>query len=148
MCCICAVTAALSEQDCLKYVVLANMLALSDINPFAAREAKVQLNSYTQKRYTHKRQSLILTCAYRAFTSSTPRTTSTSKPACNTAVANCGYALHVQLYHPSVSSVDDYCLINISINTCSHLYVLLLLRFCMCVVMHYHSNRYTKMRKK
>ncbi len=26
---------------CLKYVVLANMLALSDINPFAAREAKV-----------------------------------------------------------------------------------------------------------
>jgi hypothetical protein len=28
-------------QDCLKYVVLANMLALSDINPFAAREAKV-----------------------------------------------------------------------------------------------------------
>eukprot|EP00611_Tribonema_gayanum_P020471 TRINITY_DN3740_c0_g1_i1.p1 TRINITY_DN3740_c0_g1~~TRINITY_DN3740_c0_g1_i1.p1 ORF type:complete len:436 (-),score=200.11 TRINITY_DN3740_c0_g1_i1:653-1960(-) len=28
-------------KDCLKYVVLANMLALSDINPFAAREAKV-----------------------------------------------------------------------------------------------------------
>uniref|UniRef100_A0A6V1ITC2 PCI domain-containing protein n=1 Tax=Heterosigma akashiwo TaxID=2829 RepID=A0A6V1ITC2_HETAK len=28
-------------RDCLKYVVLANMLALSDINPFAAREAKV-----------------------------------------------------------------------------------------------------------
>lgn len=28
-------------QVCLKYVVLANMLALSDINPFAAREAKV-----------------------------------------------------------------------------------------------------------
>ena len=30
-----------SLQVCLKYVVLANMLALSDINPFAAREAKV-----------------------------------------------------------------------------------------------------------
>lgn len=28
-------------KDCLKYVVLASMLALSDINPFAAREAKV-----------------------------------------------------------------------------------------------------------
>mmetsp|Transcript_1712 Transcript_1712/g.5927 ORF Transcript_1712/g.5927 Transcript_1712/m.5927 type:complete len:443 (-) Transcript_1712:201-1529(-) len=28
-------------KSCLKYVVLANMLALSDINPFAAREAKV-----------------------------------------------------------------------------------------------------------
>ena len=28
-------------KDCLKYVVLANMLALSDINPFDAREAKV-----------------------------------------------------------------------------------------------------------
>ncbi len=28
-------------RDCLKYVVLASMLALSDINPFAAREAKV-----------------------------------------------------------------------------------------------------------
>lgn len=28
-------------QVCLKYVVLANMLDLSDINPFAAREAKV-----------------------------------------------------------------------------------------------------------
>lgn len=27
-------------KDALKYVVLANMLALSDINPFAAREAK------------------------------------------------------------------------------------------------------------
>ena len=27
-------------KDCLKYVVLANMLALSDINPFDAREAK------------------------------------------------------------------------------------------------------------
>lgn len=31
----------LRAKDCLKYVVLANMLALSDINPFAAREAKV-----------------------------------------------------------------------------------------------------------
>lgn len=29
------------DKVCLKYVVLANMLALSDINPFAAREAKV-----------------------------------------------------------------------------------------------------------
>lgn len=29
------------HQVCLKYVVLANMLDLSDINPFAAREAKV-----------------------------------------------------------------------------------------------------------
>lgn len=28
-------------KDCLKYVVLANMLALSDINPFDSREAKV-----------------------------------------------------------------------------------------------------------
>ncbi|CAN0489146.1 unnamed protein product [Discosporangium mesarthrocarpum] len=28
-------------KECLKYVVLANMLDLSDINPFAAREAKV-----------------------------------------------------------------------------------------------------------
>lgn len=28
-------------RDCLKYVVLASMLALTDINPFAAREAKV-----------------------------------------------------------------------------------------------------------
>lgn len=28
-------------KDCLKYVVLASMLALSNINPFAAREAKV-----------------------------------------------------------------------------------------------------------
>lgn len=28
-------------RDCLKYVVLANILAQSDINPFAAREAKV-----------------------------------------------------------------------------------------------------------
>eukprot|EP01036_Dinobryon_divergens_P029451 gene29451-38547_t len=28
-------------KDCLKYVVLASMLSLSDINPFAAREAKV-----------------------------------------------------------------------------------------------------------
>lgn len=28
-------------RDCLKYVVLASMLSLSDINPFAAREAKV-----------------------------------------------------------------------------------------------------------
>jgi len=28
-------------KTCLKYVVLSNMLALSDINPFAAREAKV-----------------------------------------------------------------------------------------------------------
>ena len=27
-------------RDCLKYVVLASMLALTDINPFAAREAK------------------------------------------------------------------------------------------------------------
>eukprot|EP00752_Nemacystus_decipiens_P013861 g12307.t1 len=30
-----------NAKVCLKYVVLANMLALSDINPFAAREAKV-----------------------------------------------------------------------------------------------------------
>ena len=28
-------------KDCLKYVVLASMLSLSNINPFAAREAKV-----------------------------------------------------------------------------------------------------------
>jgi COP9 signalosome complex subunit 2 len=28
-------------KDCLKYVVVASMLSLSDINPFAAREAKV-----------------------------------------------------------------------------------------------------------
>ena len=28
-------------RDCLKYVVLASMLALTDVNPFAAREAKV-----------------------------------------------------------------------------------------------------------
>jgi hypothetical protein len=28
-------------RDCLKYVVLANILAQSNINPFAAREAKV-----------------------------------------------------------------------------------------------------------
>lgn len=30
-----------NAKVCLKYVVLANMLDLSDINPFAAREAKV-----------------------------------------------------------------------------------------------------------
>ena len=28
-------------RDCLKYVVVASMLSLNDINPFAAREAKV-----------------------------------------------------------------------------------------------------------
>ncbi|CAM9831385.1 unnamed protein product, partial [Phaeothamnion confervicola] len=32
-----------AAKECLKYVVLANMLALSDINPFAAREAKVYM---------------------------------------------------------------------------------------------------------
>jgi hypothetical protein len=47
VCCCCCVW----QQDCLKYVVLANMLALSDINPFAAREAKV-LNSYTKTSVT------------------------------------------------------------------------------------------------
>ena len=31
-------------KDCLKYVVLASILALSDINPFAAREAKVRVS--------------------------------------------------------------------------------------------------------
>jgi hypothetical protein len=48
-------------QDCLKYVVLANMLALSDINPFAAREAKVSsavtLTSVTLTNVTKSRTS-------------------------------------------------------------------------------------------
>ena len=34
-------------KDCLKYVVLASILALSDINPFAAREAKVRVSKTT-----------------------------------------------------------------------------------------------------
>lgn len=45
-------------KDCLKYVVLASMLALSDINPFAAREAKVFSDDKEILAMSDLRQSL------------------------------------------------------------------------------------------
>jgi COP9 signalosome complex subunit 2 len=45
-------------RDCLKYVVLASMLALSDINPFAAREAKVFADDKEILAMSELRQSL------------------------------------------------------------------------------------------
>lgn len=45
-------------KSCLKYVVLASMLALSDINPFAAREAKVYADDPEILAMSDLRQSL------------------------------------------------------------------------------------------
>eukprot|EP01035_Chromulina_nebulosa_P019861 gene19861-25812_t len=45
-------------KSCLKYVVLASMLALSDINPFAAREAKVYADDKEILAMSELRQSL------------------------------------------------------------------------------------------
>lgn len=45
-------------RDCLKYVVLASMLSLSDINPFAAREAKVFADDKEILAMSDLRQSL------------------------------------------------------------------------------------------
>ena len=48
----------LRAKDCLKYVVLASILSLSDINPFAAREAKAFIDDPEIVAMSNLRQSL------------------------------------------------------------------------------------------